>query len=323
MVMTSPKAETADNKRRTPRLLIKSNKAPRFQPDIALAEAGRRTLYFELQKLVQLEPDVRAGDIEGVHQMRVATRRLRNALRVFGPYLPPDYLESYPRRIRKTARRLGAVRDLDVFLHGMANDPDAKSIYPVLKPIFSKQRFMAREDLMEWLDNPTYDEFILAYHALLKKTIASPPNNHQPLAYRLDQVAPRLIYTNLETIRGYDHMQSTADIETLHALRIDFKHFRYTLEYFSSALGAEVKEVITEVKAMQEYLGQLNDESVAAKLLRTGESEVPKAHLAEAIFYRQQREQRLQELVVRFPPVWQQFERNEVRHKLALAIAVL
>ena len=60
-------------------------KSPGVTADDVVAEAGRKVMHFHFQRLLAREPGVRAGkDAEEVHAMRVATRRLRAAWRVFG-----------------------------------------------------------------------------------------------------------------------------------------------------------------------------------------------------------------------------------------------
>ena len=88
------------------------------------------------------------------------------------------------------------------------------------------------------------------------------------LPYQVRHIAPRLIYEHYERVRAYETVLDGAPISTLHALRIDFKRFRYTLEFFEEVLGPEIKSVIKETKIMQDHLGDLNDTQVAGDMLR-------------------------------------------------------
>jgi len=81
------------------------------------AEAGRKVLRFHLARMLAREPGTRAGiDPEELHGMRVATRRMRAAWRVFGDAYNPDRTKVYRRRLRELAALLGGVRDLDVLI---------------------------------------------------------------------------------------------------------------------------------------------------------------------------------------------------------------
>ena len=94
--------------------------APKKRPDIypsdTMTEAAAKTLRFHLAKMLEHEEGTRLGeDPEELHDMRVSTRRMRMALRVFADYLDPEVLRPVLRGLRRTGRTLGAVRDLDVF----------------------------------------------------------------------------------------------------------------------------------------------------------------------------------------------------------------
>src|SRR5690606_30776478 len=90
-------------------------KSPGVEPDDPMSEAGRKILRFHFRRMLRQESGARQGDDpEAVHDMRVATRRLRAALRVFGPYYDPGVIHPLDRGLRRAGRALGAVRDLDV-----------------------------------------------------------------------------------------------------------------------------------------------------------------------------------------------------------------
>ena len=85
--------------------------------DDVVAEAGRKVLRFHLARLIAREPGTRLGeDPEELHGMRVATRRMRAAWRVFGDGFQPEGTSRYRNRLRDVAGKLGAVRDLDVLV---------------------------------------------------------------------------------------------------------------------------------------------------------------------------------------------------------------
>jgi CHAD domain-containing protein len=159
---------------------------------------------------------------------------------------------------------------------------------------------------------------------LLDKPTSEPDYaGHQPIPFRVDQIVPRLIYTRLETIRSYEPLLAEADMETLHALRIDFKRLRYTLEFFQEVLGEQIKLVINEVKQMQDHLGDLNDAVVAVGLIEDIEEEVAEKKRGGLKAYREFRQAEAERLVATFPEAWASFDRHEVREALAVAIAVL
>src|SRR5436190_877604 len=85
-----------------------------LSPDDSAAAAARAVLRFYLRAFASAEPAARAGEVEPVHQLRVATRRLRTALRLFGPLLPARFAAAAHRDLAWLGGAIGAVRDLDV-----------------------------------------------------------------------------------------------------------------------------------------------------------------------------------------------------------------
>src|SRR5207249_838761 len=85
-----------------------------LSPDDGAAVAARVVVRFHLRAFVRVEPAARAGEVEPVHQLRVATRRLRTALRLFAPLLPARFAAAAHRDLAWLATAIGAVRDLDV-----------------------------------------------------------------------------------------------------------------------------------------------------------------------------------------------------------------
>jgi len=120
-----------------PRLV--TGKTPGVLAEDTVAEAGRKVMRFHLARMIDREPGVRDGkDIEDIHKMRVATRRQRAAWRVFGEAFRKRRTRDYRDGLRDVARRLGAVRDLDVQLEGIdtyrADQPvmDQRSLEPLI-----------------------------------------------------------------------------------------------------------------------------------------------------------------------------------------------
>lgn len=92
------------------------------------------------------------GDVERVHDMRVATRRLRAALEIFGPCLPPKQHRRALRRVKALADALGARRDLDVeieLLESLAGEvavEDREALAALIEDLRARQR-QANDDL--------------------------------------------------------------------------------------------------------------------------------------------------------------------------------
>ncbi len=312
-------------------------KAPGVLPEDLMSEAGRKVLRFHFQRMLDHEPGTRLGDdIEELHDMRVATRRMRAAFRVFGPYFEPDEIKPFLKGLRRTGRALGSVRDLDVFMHkaqAYLDEPlqeEQAGLEPLLAS-WQQQREAARGSMLAYLDGKRYQPFVRDFGQFLwtEGAGAVPVPYDQPQPHQVRHVVPALIYGRYEVVRGYETVVENASIETLHALRIDCKRLRYSLEFFREVLGAEVEDVIDEVVVIQDHLGNLHDADVACHLLieflnqwseREGRERI---NIAGVTHYLVAKQNELRTLLDSFPEAWQHFNRPEMRRKLALAVSTL
>jgi CHAD domain-containing protein/transposase-like protein len=327
----------------SPRLPLELRETVGMSPDDAMVEAGRKVLLFHFERMLLNEPGSRAGDdIEAVHDMRVATRRMRSACRLFDPFFKSSAIKPFVRELRRIARTLGEVRDLDVSIDKaqtfMADNPDY-DLEPLLIN-WRKRRNKARRNLIDELDSKRCARFVEAFHAFLVKPgkgAKALPAPDSAVPYRVRHIAPRLIYEYYEQLRAYgpvlDGAIDEAALQTLHALRIDFKRFRYALEFFEEVLGPEARHVIEETKVMQDHLGDLNDTRVAGESLRAfvdrhnqKYSGVPiflRPNITGVIQYAIAKENEQQQLLDTFGAAWTAFNRDAVRRDLALAVSIL
>ncbi len=315
------------------------NKSPGILPNDPMSEAGRKVWLFHFERMLKHEPGTRAGeDIEELHDMRVATRRMRSAFRIFDKYFESDVIAPFLQGLRHTGHALGAVRDLDVFmqkarkyLKTLPNDEN-DALNPLLNS-WQKQRSGEREKMLEYLDSASYQQFVQDFGDFLHTPGqgAKPLKKRKPKPYLVCHVVPRLIYKRYEAVRAYELVLEDAPLDTLHALRIDCKRLRYTLEFFREVLGEEVEDAIGEIVAMQDHLGDLHDADVADNLLRdflagNGARKNKDARRVIApgvVEYLAVKQKELQDLIATFPQAWERMNRAEVRRWLALAVAEL
>ena len=92
--------------------------------DMPFAEAARHTVAVRARELWEHSEGVLdTEDIERVHDMRVATRRLRAVLEIFAPCFPRDEHRAVLREVKQLADALGARRDPDVQLEALGERP--------------------------------------------------------------------------------------------------------------------------------------------------------------------------------------------------------
>ena len=256
-----------------PHLMV--GKSPGVTSEDHVAEAARKVMRFHLARMLARESGVRSGhDLEDVHAMRVATRRQRAAWRVFGPAFRRGRTKRYRAGLREIARRLGAVRDLDVLIeaadHYRADLPatEQRALEPLLAD-WRTHRDDARVLLVRELDSDGFRRWVDDYRDFVRTEGAAvvPVGPVQPHRVR-DTTASR-VWGAYEQVRGYEAVLRWADVETLHELRIAGKWLRYTLEFVREALGDDAAPLIARVTALQDHLGLMNDADVAASMART------------------------------------------------------
>jgi CHAD domain-containing protein len=220
-------------------------------------------------------PAVLAGQMEGVHQMRVAFRRLRSGLKMFRPLIPRQASAAWVEDIRWLNDFLGPARDWDVFL--------AEGMAPILTH-FPRKRGLAlfriraenirqthQHTLREALADPRYRQLIQGFAEWL---------DHRGWRDALDgERRPQLAQPALDfatPLLGRDHRrvekqgEAFADLSAMerHALRIRIKELRYALDFFASLYPAPaVKAYLGALARLQDGLGIINDIAVACRLL--------------------------------------------------------
>jgi len=234
------------------------------------------------------------SDPEGIHDMRVATRRLRSITRDFGRYLPKVQLKKFRRGVKRLADALGEVRDEDVAL--AAIEESARLAPPELFAGFERvaapkraRRKRARVQLFGALEAETFAGFGRELSAFLKQQSASEAHLGEPVVNQsqgekggaevddsdararsdegTDVVKQTFSEAGCEIIKRHlrqiDKLSvslfSPHDSEGLHDLRIAAKELRYSLELFSACLGGGLKPFAKEIARLQSSLGHVHD----------------------------------------------------------------
>src|SRR5262249_7898365 len=150
------------------------------------------------------------------------------------------------------------------------------------------------------------------------------PDEDDPSPYLVHHVAPRFIYERYTTVRAYERILHHASLDTLHALRIDAKRLRYTLEAFQEVLGSQSKAVIEALKALQDHLGDLQDARVASSVMYDFVQDAGEADpMPMVLRYLAVREQEKQQLLGAVNDAWVGFANQDVSRALALSVAEL
>ncbi|MGD0984540.1 MAG: CHAD domain-containing protein [Acidimicrobiales bacterium] len=240
-------------------------------PDSTLGELAYRVLRREAAAMLAHVPGTRLGeDIESLHQMRVATRRMRAGIEMFAGVLPVRAV-----RLRAElgwlAALLGEVRDLDIQL-GRFDDwteempGDHREALDELADLLAGHRLQARRALLEGLDSRRYERLVSGLVAML----AQGPSVRSA-ACRAPAVTtmPTLIGERHRAARKAASRAKRTGLATdYHRLRIRCKRLRYSLEFASGLYDGELKGFVRQMTRLQDALGSMQDASVASARLQ-------------------------------------------------------
>ncbi len=230
-------------------------------------------------------------DPEYLHQMRVGSRRLRTALRVFGPVVKLPK-RARVKQIRAIAQALGQLRDLDVQIASIEADysqrvqgkVEKRVLQQALKKLKEK-RVLVFAEVRTILVSPSYRQIKQAYEKWLRSPRFNPIGDLPLLLVLPDLLNP--LIASLLLHPGWlvgDRETSTTSRQTLHNLRKLCKYVRYQAEFFSQFYGQPFHAWIQELKTWQDNLGTVQDIYVFRDLLvnQTDRPEVLPAELHQA-----------------------------------------
>jgi len=337
-----PKHDTAETlSHKPPSNHTKKTISTGIEVDDSMQQAGIKVIQYCNNQIIANEEGTRNGeDLESLHDMRVATRRLRAALTIFTPYFPPKSIKRLQKGMKSCGRSLGCVRDLDVFMEKARKDLlNIKELttaeHQPLIDMWSDDHTQARKDLLTYLDSDEYQLFLQQVSLILESPITLTKKKsddlNQPKHQRVIECVPLLLYQRFTDVRLFAPLIEKASYEQMHDLRRAFKMFRYTVEFFQEVLGTGAKVIIEECKKIQDHLGDLNDAHNACIIIerykKTYEEKQKEILLNERqnplifLSYLTMKEQQRHELLSSFTDVWQMFYTSSIKQNLALAIA--
>jgi CHAD domain-containing protein len=225
------------------------------------AKVIEQVLLARLKKMCALRERALAwANPEGVHDMRVASRRLRSAISDFQPYLPKDSLPLS--KLKTIANHLGAVRDEDVVLAALSDlkskaDPDLRKGVEVIAREHRSRRKRARAELASVIGSDAIAEFRKEFRSKIREATRSSAND---AGLTFNRVGVRVIGGRLKRLsKAGDSVYHPLKAKKLHKLRIVAKKLRYALELFAPCGGEELKDFADEIARFQTSLGELHD----------------------------------------------------------------
>jgi triphosphatase len=200
--------------------------------------------------------------VEGLHQLRVALRRLEVVLKAFGEEFRQEWLSDLRSRAKILSSRLGPARDLDVFLTQLLDVPAEESDREAFAALRARMEEMRDKAWKQAVDCVTGSDF-----AMLAEDVAALAHSRLPMAQdtKLARVAARLMDRQQGRARKRGRKARGGEANgseegDLHRLRIALKKLRYTAEFLAPLYPKKkVRRYVKKLRGLQEHLGAIND----------------------------------------------------------------
>jgi CHAD domain-containing protein len=227
--------------------------------------AAAMILRAKARAMFALEKKVRSGkDAEALHDMRVASRRVREAMEIFQSYYEPEAFKEHYRGVRRVTRTLGAARNLDVCIGFFSRlrkrvEEEEKEALLYLLDRKKKERKRIQKRMIQKLDRLDLRGLRRALRAFFPeiRTDGAGDGGDQDMLTR----ARAIVEDRLDRVFGYrDAIEQESDVDALHQMRIATKKLRYAIETLYVVFEEErLDEVYNGVRGMQELLGDIHD----------------------------------------------------------------
>jgi inorganic triphosphatase YgiF len=227
-----------------------------------------------LHRLRLYDPGTRTGeDPESLHDMRVATRRLRAAVRVFAGGILARLQKGMSRELQWLGQLLGPVRDLDVQMAKLdsfiaAAPAGFRPALGCLREYMESERMHRHAGMLVGLDTARYFRLLLRLERFADARARGRSRDaaSQELIVVAGQRAIKRAFRRL--IKRGDKIQATPHPEDLHALRIRAKRLRYLLEFLQELTGKPGRRLVKRLTELQDLLGSYHDSVVLADFVR-------------------------------------------------------
>ena len=274
----------------------------------------------KVDTLAERERDLRADRPDAVHQMRVASRRIRSALRTYGGLLEGPRAPHLVAELRWLGRALAGERDAEVQeerLTGRLAELEPELLFgPVQAQVtrhFARTRAEARAAVMDVVDGERY----AALQGALRRLLADPPLSSRAaeparkvlpaMAGRTAKKLNRRMEAALAELSDGGERPAGDATELLHRARKTGKQLRYATEVVRPAVGKDARAFAKRLKAVQQVLGDHQDAVVSRETLRLLGGQAGAEHgngFAFGVLHGQDTA-RMRELEERLPGVWE------------------
>ena len=237
--------------------------------------AAESALYWVRAMFSQAAGTREGKDIEHLHDMRVASRRLRECFQVFNAFYAPRKLKKVLSSVRNITRVLGRPRETDVNLGLLAAyqpgpSPILSTTHEYLLEIFEFEQARQRRKMLKQVDKIDQGalETTLSRFAETARMSRSRPSLLTQVGQELEfegflSISTRDLRQKVTEIFAFEAAPSGEEYETrLHDLRINTKKLRYRLELLNAAYDQRFGQAIRLAKDLQDIIGSAHDHGV-------------------------------------------------------------
>lgn len=202
-------------------------------------------------------------DLEQIHDLRVASRRLRSAVEQLGPFVGTEPANRLRRPLRRLTRQLGHIRNLDEALVYFS-DTDPAGLEPLFNRLYGKRGQAAEQGLrlLQRFDCIKMERRVRAAAAALVTPANIASQGFLALFSERNLQLYRPIHDLLPLVSRPEM------VDERHALRIAVKKWRYFIELLQDTLGSDRSMQLQLLRRYQTLLGDLNDRQVFCELLQ-------------------------------------------------------
>ena len=304
------------------------NPQPLFSSDDPITTAGAELFSSLLARILVLEPELESSvSVKSVHETRKNIRRLRTALQLLDPYYNSKKLKRFQKRFRKEMRRLSRLRDHHVFLlklqlymeDGLSRQSlsqDDRLAYQELEQYWRESKSQVDKKAKDYLEKGKYRKLLQDFGLAIRQIDRG--TGKKKLESTVIEIAPALIAEKAAAVHQFNDVTAQLSLARLHALRIQMKELRYTMEFFEPLMGQAAAPLLQVIKELLSHLGDLNDARVHLAMLGGDED---CASIPAAAYYLEILQGELNRLQAEFPTKWAHFEEESWREGLNIALA--
>jgi len=270
--------------------------------------------------LVERKGVLNSSEIEPVHRMRVASRRLRAALNAFKGMLPAKKTKIWTREISKIGRVLGQARQLDVqikFLESakkrLKNNLSIFHVEVVIKSLKKKRRQTQKQIniVLEGFEAKKRLPELSAYLGKLSSGKHMCPIDQSNLP------EGTIILKRLNKLLVFvPYVSKPQSIKELHRMRIAAKKLRYTLEIYRPYHGSDFDKYIRASRDIQDLLGDLHEFDCLAGVLADFSKKPCKDFKDTVSYLIQECARKRQAVYIKFIRLWSNLEKTRMWEKL-------